>query len=104
METLQPNGKRNPVASIVMAVMTEIDAMETERLSERITSGIEQARRDGKTLGRPEGSVLSDQAFLAKYPGVVKDLNAGLSIRKIATLRNVSRDTVQKIKKVLGGV
>ena len=35
LETLLANGKRNPVASIVIAVMIEIDAMETERLSER---------------------------------------------------------------------
>lgn len=99
LETLQPNGRRNPVASIVLAVMTEIDAMETERLSERISSGLDQARREGKTLGRPTGSTTSDQALLAKYPGVVKDLKAGLSIRQIAAIRQVSKGTVESVKK-----
>ena len=40
LETLLANGKRNPIAGIVIAVMIEIDAMETERLSERILSGL----------------------------------------------------------------
>ncbi|QJW88367.1 recombinase family protein [Spirosoma taeanense] len=53
LETLLANGKRNPVAGIVIAVMIEIDAMETERLSERIMSGLAEAQRRGKQLGRP---------------------------------------------------
>ena len=104
METLQSNGsgtslRRNPVASIVLAVMTEIDAMETERLSERISSGLDQARRQGKTLGRPQGSTLADQALLQKYPGVVKDIKSGLSIRQVAAIRGVSKDTVERVKR-----
>ena len=43
--------------------------METERLSERILSGLAQARRDGKQLGRPKGTVKTDD-----------DLSSGLSI------------------------
>lgn len=99
LETLMPNGRRNPVAGIVQAVMTEIDAMETERLSERISSGLDQARRAGKVLGRPLGSVLNRKAILEKYPGVVRDLKAGLSIRQIAAIRQVSKATVENVKK-----
>jgi DNA invertase Pin-like site-specific DNA recombinase len=101
LETLTPTGKRNQVAGIVIAVMVEIDAMETERLSERILSGLDQARRDGKRLGRPPGSVKDAQKLVKEYPGVVKDVKAGLSIRQIAAIRDVSKDTVQRVKKAL---
>ena len=101
LETLQPNGKRNPVASIVIAVMIEIDAMETERLSERILSGLEQARRDGKRLGRPPGTKQPKEKLVASFPGVAKDLRNGLSIRQTAAIRKVSADTVQRVKKAM---
>jgi DNA invertase Pin-like site-specific DNA recombinase len=101
LETLLANGKRNQVVGIVMAVMVEIDAMETERLSERILSGLDQARRDGKRLGRPPGSVKDSKTLLKDYPGVVKDVKAGLSIRQIAAIRDVSKDTVQRVKKAM---
>ena len=101
LETLMANGKRNSVAGIVIAVMVEIDAMETERLSERILSGLEQARRNGKRLGRPPGSTKKTEALLLQYPGVVKDLKKGLSIRQIAAIRVVSADTVQRVKRAI---
>ena len=101
LEMLQANGKRNPIASIVIAVMIEIDAMETERLSERIMSGLDQARRDGTRLGRPPGTKKAKEELLAAFPGVVKDLKKGLSIRHIAVIRKVSTDTVQRVKRAL---
>lgn len=101
LETLLANGKRNPVASIVIAVMIEIDAMETERLSERILSGLAQARRNGKQLGRPKGTVKTNDNLVADYPLVVKDLKKKLSIRQIAAIRQVSADTVQRVKKAM---
>ena len=101
LETLLANGKRNPVASIVIAVMIEIDAMETERLSERILSGLAQARRNGKQLGRPKGTVKTNDDLVADYPLVVKDLKKKLSIRQIAAIRQVSADTVQRVKKAM---
>lgn len=101
LETLLATGKRNPVASIVIAVMIEIDAMETERLSERILSGLDQARRNGKQLGRPKGTTKAIASLLVDYAPVVKDLKKGLSIRQIAAIRHVSADTVQRVKRAM---
>lgn len=101
LETLLANGKRNPVASIVIAVMIEIDAMETERLSERILSGLAEARRRGKQLGRPKGSIKQQNQLLVDYAMVAKDLRKGLSIRQTAVLRQVSTDTVQRVKRAI---
>ena len=75
--------------------------METERLSKRILSGLANVRRKGVRVGRPPGSIISTQQLLADYPGVVKDLRAGLSIRQTAAFRALSKDTIQRIKKAM---
>lgn len=101
IETLMASGKRNPVAGIVMAAMFELDAMETERLSERILSGMEEAKRKGKVIGRPTGSKKKTEEFLKKYAPVVKDLKKGFSIRKTAAFREISVATVNRIKRAI---
>ncbi len=101
LETLNKDGKRNPVANLMFTLLAEFARMETETLSERIRSGQGEARRKGKHLGRPTGSTKTSEKLLKEYPGVVKDLKEGLSIRKTAAFRNVSVDTVLKVKKAL---
>ncbi|UHG90135.1 recombinase family protein [Spirosoma oryzicola] len=101
LETLLPNYKRNPVTNMILAVMVEMGAQETERLSERIISGQEEARNNGVRIGRPIGSVIGNKELLEKYPRIVKDLKAGLSIRQISAIRSNSKDTVQRVKKAL---
>ena len=64
IETLLPNGKRNPAAGIMLALLAEMARGELETLRARILSGLAVARRNGKTLGRPQGATLSRAAFL----------------------------------------
>ena len=54
-ETLK-NDKRNPIAQFMFTLLAEFARMERETLRERILSGMEEARRQGKHLGRPDGS------------------------------------------------
>lgn len=60
IETLKKgrNGKlhRNPVAQFLFTMLAEFARLERETLRERILSGMEEARRKGKKIGRPEGS------------------------------------------------
>lgn len=44
--TMMANGKRNPAASIMLALLAEMARNETETLRERINSGLAEARRD----------------------------------------------------------
>lgn len=75
--------------------------METERLSERIMSDLDQARRNGTRLGRPPGTKKPKAELVVAYPGVAKDLKNGLSIRQTAAIRKVSTDTVQRVKRAM---
>src|SRR4029453_16716858 len=55
IETLLPNGKRNPAAGIMLALLAEMARSEVETLRERIKSGLAEAKRKGVRLGRPKG-------------------------------------------------
>ncbi len=64
IETLLPNGKRNPAAGIMLALLAEIARSEVETLRERINSGLAEARRKGVRLGRPPATKIDRQEFL----------------------------------------
>ncbi len=100
-ETLTKEGKRNTTINVMFTLLAEFARMETELLSERIRSGQEEARRKGKKLGRRPGTTKTADQLVKEYPGVVKDIRAGLSIRKISAFREVSKDTVQRVKKAI---
>jgi len=103
IETLLSNGKPNYLFKPILLTLMGFAEMEREQLRERVKSGLEQARRNGKTLGRPTGSTKSDADLLKQYPNVARELRSGLSIRKAAKLCDVSATTVQKVKRALNG-
>ncbi len=102
METMLDNGKRCPAAGTMLALLGEMARAETDQLSERIKSGLEQARRNGKTLGRKPGKWSKDRlleahpetlAVFKKYPRA--------SFRELAKLTGKSTGTIQRIKRAL---
>jgi DNA invertase Pin-like site-specific DNA recombinase len=104
LETLTLEGRRNPIASLLFTLLAEFARMETETMAERILSGQAEARRKGKHLGRPAGTIKKPDEILTNYPGIVKDLKEGLSIRKTAAFRKVSINTVQTVKKAMQNI
>jgi DNA invertase Pin-like site-specific DNA recombinase len=101
IETILPNGKRNPAAGLMLALLGEVARQERETLSERTKSGIEKARRNGVTLGRPVGSSESTEEFLEKHKRIVRCLRNGDSVRKTAKFCGKSKGTVERVKKAL---
>ena len=100
IDTLLPDGKRNPVGQLLFMFLSERARAEQEDRSERIKSGIEQARRNGIDLGRPEGKE-DEKVFLKRYKKVVASLQLGNSIRATMKVAGVAMATVQKVKKLL---
>lgn len=101
IETLLPNGKRNPAAAIMFALLAEMARGEREMLSERIRSGLEEAKRRGKQLGRPKGTTLSKEDLLKKHRDVCRRLSEGHSIRNTAKITGKGISTVQRVKALL---
>lgn len=100
IETLK-NGKRNPIAQFMFTLLAEFARLERETLRERILSGMDEARRKGKHLGRPDGSNEQKEDFLKKYPSVARNLRLGISVRKTAKICKNSINTVRKVKEYL---
>lgn len=101
IETLLPSGKRNPAASIMMAVMAEMARNEVEVLRERILSGLDEARRKGVRLGRKPGSKIQPQDLVKKHADVVRLLRQGQSIRHTAKIAGHAVSTIQRIKEAM---
>jgi flagellar biosynthesis/type III secretory pathway protein FliH len=76
IETLLDNGKRNPAAGIMVALLAEMARNETETLRERIQSGLAEAHRKGITLGRPVGTKLPREKFLHRHRNILRQLIA----------------------------
>jgi len=104
IETLLPSGKRNPAAGIMLALLSEMALAETETLRERILSGLEEAKKKGVKLGRPEGTAISKDEFLKKHKDVVRLLKEKHSIRNAAKISGKGISTVQKVKANLKGL
>lgn len=101
IETLLPNGKRNPAAGIMFALLAEMARAERETLSERIKSGLAEARRKGRKLGRPQGSTAPQKDLLAKHADIIRRLKEGHSVRNTAKITGKGGSTVQRVKAAL---
>jgi len=101
IETLLPNGKRNPAAGIMLALLAEMARGEVETLRERTKSGLAEARRKGVKLGRPNGTTVSRDQFLRKHKDIVRLLKADHSIRNAAKIVGKGVSTVQRVKLAL---
>jgi len=104
LETLLPDGKRNPMAQLLFTLLAEFARLERETLIDRIQSGLDEARRKGVSLGRRKGSVKPTTVFLQENKQVQQCLKKGYSIRHTAAICGVSPGTVQKVKRLLEGV
>jgi len=98
IETLLPNGKRNPSAGIMLALLAETARSEVETLRERIKSGLAQAKRKGVRLGRPKGTRLNRDVFLQKHKDILRQLKRDQSVRNTGKITGKGISTVQRVK------
>lgn len=87
----------------MFALLAEMARAERETLSERIISGLAEARRKGRKLGRPAGSGYDNKTFLAKHSDIIRKLKEGHSIRNTAKITGKGGSTVQRVKLIMAG-
>ena len=105
LNTLNPDGKVNPVASLICTILLEIASMERLTIKERMASGrdlyIAKCRRDGVKMGRPSTYRKSDDAYKDQYQKEISLLRKGISLRNVHAITGTSVGTLQKIKRYI---
>ena len=99
LESLDDHGNESFVTNIIIAIYSELAQEEKRILSERIKSGLVNAKHKGKQIGRPEGKQ-EDEVLLKKYSRLAADLRKGLSLSQCQKLHDVSRNTAIKVKRL----
>ncbi len=100
LESIDENGNESFVTNIIISIYAELAQEEKRILSDRIRSGLAEARRKGRKIGRPAGG---DDINIVKrkYSILIADLKKGNSLTQCAKLHDLSRNTVIKIKKLI---
>ena len=105
LETLDSDGKINPVASLICTILLEIASMERLTIKERMASGrkqyIEKCRRDGVKMGRPSTYRKSDEEYKRQYQKEISLIRKGLSLSNISAITGSSINTIRKIKSII---
>ena len=107
LETLDQNGKVNPIASLICTILLEIASMERLTIRERMESGrkqyIDKCRREGIKMGRPSTYRKSKEDYKNQYPKEISLLRKGLSLGNINKITGTSINTIRTIKSLVLG-
>jgi DNA invertase Pin-like site-specific DNA recombinase len=101
LHTLTEKGEVNPMARMMVTMLSEFATMERETIRQRMVSGFKNYIEKGGRVGREKGWSKGDDKLLEEHKDVAKLLRQGLSVRKVMKLTDKSSGTVQKIKKLL---
>ena len=101
LETLQADGSVNPIAQLVMGIISQFNSMERELIRSRMQSGYNHFRQQGGKVGRKVGYRKSEDELREQYGKEIQLLRKGLSLRNIAAITGTSTGTLQKIKKII---
>ena len=106
LSTLNPDGKVNPVASLICTILLEIASMERLTIKERMTSGrnqyIAKCRKEGIKMGRPASYRKSEEAYKQQYSKEISLLKKGISLRNITAITGTSVNTLRRLKAIVG--
>ena len=102
LETLDSEGRVNPVASLICTILLEVAAMERLTIKERMASGrdqyIEKCRREGIKMGRPSTYRKSIDEYKKQYQREISLIRKGLSLANISAITGTSISTIQKLR------
>ena len=103
LNTLNEDGKVNPVASLICTILLEIASMERLTIKERMASArnqyIARCKAEGIKMGRPASYKKSEDAYKQQYSREIGLLRKGISLRNVHAITGTSIGTLQKIKK-----
>ena len=99
LNTLDADGNENPLAKVIITMLSLGAEMERKNIVNRLNSGRALAKSKGVKFGRKEGYRKSREQKADEYSKVIRLLRQGESIRNVAVLSGVSLSTVKRLKK-----
>ena len=97
LETLLPDGKVNPIASLVLGIMSQFNSMERDLIRSRMANGYKHFREDeGGKVGRKVGYRKTN--YLEEYSKELSLLKKNVSLRDCQSLTGTSINTLRKLK------
>lgn len=99
--TLLPDGRVNPIATLLTGILGSISEMERMKIKERTAEGIAIARSAGKYKGRKVGSIQSIDKTLVRHSDIVSKLKKGLSVRDVHAITGKATSTILNVRKML---
>ena len=98
IETLDINGKVNPMSQFLITILAEVARMERKTIKERMDSGYKNYRQSNGKVGRKVGYRKTDEQFKLDYKDVIRLLKKGVSLRDISKATGNSINTIKKCK------
>lgn len=97
LETLLPDGKVNPIASLVLGIMSQFNSMERDLIRARMANGYKHFREDeGGKVGRKKGYRKTN--YQEEYSKEISLLKKNVSLRDCMSLTGTSINTLRKLK------
>ena len=103
LETLQPDGKPNPIAQLVLGILAQFNSMERGLIRSRMESGYNHYRSRGGVVGRKKGYRKTDEQMRNQYAEELRLLRKGYSLANVRKLTGTAVNTLRKVSKI-GGI
>ena len=97
LETMLPNGEVNPIATLVLGILAQFNAMERGLIRSRMQSGYMNFRSNGGKVGRKDGYNKPIEAYKEEYAEELRLLKRGYSLRNISKITGTSVTTIRKV-------
>ena len=98
LETLLPNRTVNPIASLVLGIMSQFNTLEKNLIRARMASGYEHHRASGGRVGRKEGYRKSEDEYRTTYDREITLLSKGNTLKDVRAITGTSINTLRKLR------
>ena len=98
LETLLPDGRRSPLASLCLGIISEFNSLEKNLIRARCASGYEHYRAKGGRVGRKEGYRKSEDEYRLTYDREIALLSKGNTLKDVRAITGTSINTLRKLK------
>lgn len=104
LETLLSNGEVNPIATLVLGILAQFNAMERGLIRSRMQSGYANYRANGGKVGRKGGYAKPIEVYKEEYAEEIRLYKRGYSYRTIQRMTGTAVTTLRKVMNLTGTI